>query len=320
LTGILLGTVAALSFGLSDTLAGFTARLLGTLRATAGLLLISLISLVTFALAVHVSVNMAPSWLLQAGFLGIVQGVTYLLFLQALRYGPIAIVGAITAVQGAVTVVLAVLVLGEHPSIAEWVAVVVSTLGVVLAASTVLPNSSWRAATGLGPIFAILSVIAYGFYVVGLPLVIRTGGWVGAILISRSVSTVLAWVVLLVVMSRVVRVRRADHLSSLAAADMAPIDLPLPRRPSWGQTWFQHPVTRGAIAILVISGLLSTMGQISRGAGLAVAPAWLIGLITSMSPAVLIVAGLVTGERLTSIQWIGIAVLIIGMVGLGVVR
>ena len=316
--GILLGTVAAVSFGLSDTLAGFVARLVGTLRATAGLLLISLISLVAFAVAVHVSVNMAPSWLLQAGFLGLVQGVTYLLFLQALRYGPIAIVGAITAVQGAVTVVLAVLVLGERPSTAEWFAVVIATLGVVLTASTALPNASWRAARGLGPAFAILSVLAYGVYVVGLPLVIRTGGWVGAILVSRSVSAVLAWVVLFVVMSRVVR--RPEQTQSLAAVGMAPVDLPLPRRPIWEHRWFQHPVTRGAIAILLISGLLSTMGQISRGAGLAVAPAWLIGLITSMSPGVLIIAGLVSGERLTSIQWIGVAMLACGTLGLAIVR
>ena len=64
-----------------------------------------------------------------------------------------------------------------------------------------------------------------------------------------------------------------------------------------------------------MTGLLETAGQVSRALGLTVAPAWLIGLVTSLGPVVVISAGVVLlHERLSRAQLAGIACVGVGLV------
>ena len=59
----------------------------------------------------------------------------------------------------------------------------------------------------------------------------------------------------------------------------------------------------GSLVGLLMTGLLESSGQVSRALGLTVAPAWLIGLVTSLGPVVVISAGVVLlQERLTRAQ------------------
>ena len=71
----------------------------------------------------------------------------------------------------------------------------------------------------------------------------------------------------------------------------------------------------GTAVGLTMTGLLETSGQVSRALGLTIAPAWLIGLVTSLGPVVVISAGVVLlHERLSRAQLAGIACIGVGLV------
>ena len=84
------------------------------------------------------------AWL---AFLGVLGGLSYLAFYQALAIGPISIVSPIVSAYAAVTVVCAVLIGGERLGGGETVAIVVVMLGVVLASSDLAQMRHARAAS-----------------------------------------------------------------------------------------------------------------------------------------------------------------------------
>jgi len=249
---------------------------------------------------VRIPLVVAPAWWLGVGFLGLVHAFAQLIFLQAFWHGPIAVVGAISAMQGAATVLLAVLVLGERPAPLDWIAVGLATLGAAVGVTGGRIRAPWKQGVGLGPMYAALTVVVSGVYVIGLPLAIRTGGWVLTVLVSRLVSTVIIWVVLFFLVSGTARL--ATSILSAAPA------------------LSRGPAIREAIAIVATAGVLNTVGQLSRGAGLALAPAWIVGLLSSMSPAVVITAGVATGDRLSVLQWSGVGMLGVSVLMLGLIK
>ena len=79
-------------------------------------------------------------------------------------------------------------------------------------------------------------------------------------------------------------------------------------------------VSRDVIAIVATAGVLNTVGQLSRAFGLAIAPPWIVGLISSMIPAVVIATGVVTGDRFSALQWSGVAMLGASVLMLGIIK
>jgi drug/metabolite transporter (DMT)-like permease len=269
-----------------------------------------------FGLLVQIPLVAAPAWWLWVGLLGLLHGFAQLIFLQALWHGPIAVVGAISAMHGAATVLLAVLVLGERPAPLDWIAVGLATLGAAFSVAGGRIHSPWRQGVGLGPIYAALTVVVSAVYVIGLPLAIRTGGWVLTVLVSRLVSTVIIWAMLLFLMSGTVRIA-TSILSTPPTVGAGDSQFPYV---GFIRALSRGPVTRDAITVVVTAGVLNTVGQLSRGAGLALAPAWIVGLLSSMSPAVVIAAGVVTGDRLSALQWSGVAMLGSSVLMLGLIK
>src|SRR5689334_15524938 len=99
--GLLLGLAAAISFGSSDSLAAIMARRVGTLRAAAGALLASLVSLAVLLGVLHPPAAGWRDWLLPVLSLGVVAGAGYLALVNALRLGPVSAVSPLTATGGA---------------------------------------------------------------------------------------------------------------------------------------------------------------------------------------------------------------------------
>jgi drug/metabolite transporter (DMT)-like permease len=67
-------------------------------------------------------------------------------------------------------------------------------------------------------------------------------------------------------------------------------------------------------ALLIVLGGLNALGQLTRALALETAPAWLVGLVVSTSPAaVLATAVLVLHERVGPAQWLGIGLIIAGL-------
>jgi drug/metabolite transporter (DMT)-like permease len=157
LEGLLLGLTAALAWGLTDTIATFASRRIGSMRATAGTLLTSVVVLVALLLASGQPLPDDPVVVVTALACGALAGLAYLAFFTALRHGPISVVSPVAASYGGLTVVLSVLVLGESLDPAQALGVVVATTGILLA--SIVFDRRLRSARpiGLGVAYAVVA-------------------------------------------------------------------------------------------------------------------------------------------------------------------
>jgi drug/metabolite transporter (DMT)-like permease len=296
LDGFIYGLAAALGWGFGDLSAAVSTRRIGTVRTAAGSLFVGLCALVVFAVATGVRLPTDPAWFARVIALGAIASLSALAFWQSLRLGPITVVGPIGSTVGAVTVILAVIfVPDDPPNAVQWLAVPVAALGSVLAA--VVFGASTRGGTrrvslvGLGPIFAVGSIVSFAFYTVALSGPIREAGWAATLLVTRFTSVTVTWAFTGAIL---VRARRSGILRS--QADRRPID-------------------RRSAGLLIAVGLLGLAAVGALTAGLERAPVWLVGLVSSSGSVVMIVGGLVLfRERLRGSQWVGI-----GLVGVALV-
>jgi len=296
--GILFGLAAAIGFGASDTFAALVARRIGAIPAAVGSLLISLASLILVAVLLRPEIPADGQWIGPVLVLGAVTGVAYLCLVNALRLGPLSVISPLGASGGAVTVVLAVIVLGDRPGILEWLAVGITTTGAVLVAFVRTPGSRPRL-NGPGPLFAIVAVLGYSVSVIGLQNPIRDVGWLPTLIAWRLANVAVAGTVFIV--------RRQTHRRPIVVPVMPSGDVVIVRDPLARR--FALPIA------LLLAGVLESAGQVLRAFGLNVAPAWLVGLVNPLGPVVVISAGvLLLGERLGPSQWLGI-----GLVGAGIV-
>ena len=301
--GILFAIAAAISFGTSDTFASLVARRLGAIRSAAAILIVSFLTLLVLVVLFRPAMPSDLSWTARAALLGGLSGFAYLCLVNALRLGPISVVGPIGSSGGAIVVVLSVLILGQQPGPLEWLAVVVTTTGAVLVALVRVPGERPRL-SGPGPLFAIAAVFGYAWSVIGLQEPIRAVGWLPVLVVWRGANVVVASAVLLATES----LNRRRPAAPVALPD-GDIVTPPPNPPI--------PLARpGALVVaLLFAGLLESAGQGLRAVALNVAPAWLIGVVNPLGPIVVISAGVVLfGERLGASQWLGVV-----LVGLGLV-
>ena len=289
------------------------ARRIGTLGTALGVLLISLVGLIALADLTHAPMLPDPAWLPRISLLGILAGLGYVLVVQALRLGPISVVSPIGATVGAVTVVLAVLTLGEHPSAGQWTGVLLAAVGSILTAFTSRPGSWSPRLVGSGAIYAVAAVMCYAISVVGLRDPIREAGLLQTVLTWRfwNVAVAASFVVAARfagnrrgIIGRLLRLPQSGSDNSSAVRQML-----RDRHPLKSFEW-------AGFAMLVLAGLFESIGQVTRGAGLSIAPVWFVGMLGATSPVVVVAGGFVfLGERLKPSQWAGL-ILILGGVAL----
>ena len=290
-TGLALGLLASLLWGLVDIAAAVSTRRVGSARVLAGTQLVS----ITLLLAVAV---MNPDLLgdeaaagIAAGLpLGLLVCVVYLAYFTALRMGPVSIVSPVVIAYGGMTVVLAVLFRGETLTVAQAAGAVVATLGVVLAAITVDVRSLRGARiAGAGVAVAVFTLIGFAVMTVLLAGPIREHGWLPVIVGSRIGNTAGALAILAVGL-------RAG------SSRFNPLMIP----------WLGW--SKVAVIAVICSGLFDVTGFIAFSIGLEVAPTWLIGLASSFGPVLVVVWAVVhLGERPRPNQWVGLAVLATGV-------
>src|SRR4030088_1011969 len=133
--GVALGLGAALSWGLADYFVALATRNVGVLRVALGFHLAALIPLTALVLATdalaHLTWAEGPLFVL----LGSLGWLSYLAFYGALAIGPISLFSPIVSGYAAVTVLLAVVIVGERPSAVQTVAVIVTIAGVMVASA-----------------------------------------------------------------------------------------------------------------------------------------------------------------------------------------
>jgi drug/metabolite transporter (DMT)-like permease len=280
LAGVLLGLMAALVWGTTDVVATLASRRVGSLAATAGMVLTSVITLALLVLVTGTRLPEDPSVTVTALASGAISALAYLAFFTALRHGPITVVSPVVSLYGGLTVVLSILLLGEQLAPLQAIGVVVATSGVVLAA--VAFDQGIRSARPVGPgvAYALIALVAFAAVTILLSGPIRAAGWLPIMLLSRIANASVGWAILGA--TRVVR-RRAVAASLRRRFD------------------------RRAAGLVVAAGLLDTAAFVAFAVGLQVSETWLVGITSSFGPVVAVVFGvLMFDERPRRIQWLGL--------------
>jgi drug/metabolite transporter (DMT)-like permease len=294
-TGLLLGLLASLAWGVTDLAGALGARRVGSVGVLAGSQAVSLALLVVIAVlnAGLLSASSLPG--VATGLaLGVVAAFAYLSFYAALRIGPVSVVSPVVAAYGGLTVVLAVIFRGESLLPAQWLGAAVATAGIVLTGLVFTGSLRSMQVVGPGVLIALVTLVLFAVLTVAMAAPIQAYGWLPVILGSRLTNT-LVGVLLLVLALR----RPAGFLGPLLG-------------PSGG-------LTRRAIALVAVAGAFDLVGFVAYTIGLEVSETWLVGLASSFGPAiaVLIAVGFL-GERLRPSQWLGLAMLAMGLVVLAV--
>ena len=184
--GFVLGTLSAITWGLADVLVTYVSRRGGFFKTLLLSQIFGLALLVVVALALDDLPGPSTAQLLALVALGPVAVAAYAGFYRALELGPIAIVSPIASANGAVVVLLAVLVLDESLTAMQALGCILVLGFIVLAARE--PSSAPGEGNGNGIRLALIASIAFGGYLFVLATMSDDLGWLVPILIARSVT------------------------------------------------------------------------------------------------------------------------------------
>jgi drug/metabolite transporter (DMT)-like permease len=283
--GIALGLGAALSWGLADYFAAVASRQVGALRVVLFMHLAAMVPLTVLVLATD---GLAGVSLGQLGVLfgmGAVGWLSYLAFYGALAIGPISVLSPIISGYAAVTVLLAVVVSGEQLSGLQAVAVAVTIGGAVCACLDLgaIAQARIEPRSALGFALALCAMALLGGFVFGVSYYRAGLGWVAPIFLARGFATVF-----LVGNVLVARGTRSP-------------------RPS-----------RKVLGIIVLLACLDTGGYVCFNLGVGYAATAVVAAASAPYALVPIVMGTsLFGERPTLPQWIGVGLVVAGVVTLG---
>lgn len=283
--GILLGLGAAVSWGSADYVAARAARALGSIRVVVGFHVVATALLGGLALATGALERVDPRDLPLFVGLGALGWISYGAFYAALKIGPISIVSPIVSGYAVVTVLLAVTVLGERLSRGEAIAVLVTLAGTALAALDLRHMLGAARIRMLGIALALVTMVVIGTFVFGVAYRVGDLGWLAPIFLARAFSLLFL----------------LGH-----ARSMRVLNLP-DRRPL-------------VLAAVVFLALLDTAGYVFFNVGVTRAETAIVAAASAPYAAIPVVAGvLFFHERPTPLQWVGIALLLGGLVFLGLV-
>lgn len=229
--------------------------------------------------------EIAPGLLAWGAGLAVLGAVSLLLLYRSLAIGPIAVVSPVVAAYTAVTVILVVLFLGERLSVPQSVAIATVFGGVVLSSTDlrVVLATLGRPLPGVRIAFA--AMLGFGLWGALMAAATRQHDGLALILVGRVAG--------LAVMAAVALVLRSA--------------IPADRRPM-------------TLGLVVIVGVFDTLANVLFVVGVQGGDAAIVvtgsGLYPVL-PALLAIAFL--HERLAPNQYVGVGVLVAGLVGLGLV-
>jgi drug/metabolite transporter (DMT)-like permease len=307
--GLACGLAGALCYGLSDVGATVASRRTSSLFAAAGMQVTMLAAYVLVAVATGTSLPDDPAVLAQIAFFGCLVGLAFLLSYEAFRIGPLAVVGPVLSLIGALTAVLAVLVLGEQLRPLQGVGVVTATGGLILMAVVPGRGLGRSRLVSRGVVFALVAIVVWATITIGLTGLIRQVGALPVMVGSRMASTAILWSIVAFVWGWALYRGRAagQGIGNPAGLPVEPTDR------SSGRTF---PRDRAAIIGLVaLIGVLDAVGFAAVAYGLERSAAWLVALTSSLGPSVTLIFGIfVLGERLRRTQWAGLVLVFASLV------
>jgi drug/metabolite transporter (DMT)-like permease len=277
--GFVLGTLSAIAWGVADVLVTYVGRRGGFFKTLLLTQIFGVALLVVVALALDDLPSPSTAQVLALVALGPVAVAAYAGFYRALELGPIAIVSPIASSNGAVVVLLAVLVLGESLTAVQALGCILVLGFIVLAARE--PDSERSEGEGRSGIrLALIASIAFGGYLFVLATMSDDLGWLVPILIARSVTVAI--------------------VSAVAIARPPP-----------------SPGALGRLGLLgcVGAGLLDACGYLVYNRGAEIGEVAITSAAASAYPVIPILVGLFAlRERIAWHQLVGVGGVLCGMV------
>jgi drug/metabolite transporter (DMT)-like permease len=276
--GFVLGTLSAITWGLADVFVTYVSRRAGFFKTLLFSQIFGLVLLVAVAIAVDELPGPSTAQVLALVALGPVAVAAYAGFYRALELGPIAIVSPIASANGAVVVLLAVLVLGESLTAVQALGCFLVLGFIVLAARE--PDSKPSEGDGSGIRLALIASIAFGGYLFVLATMSDEVGWLVPVLIARSVTVAI--------------------VSAVAVAR------PPPSRGALG---------RLGVLGCVGAGVLDACGYLAYNRGGEIGEVAITSAAASAYPVIPILVGLFAlRERIAWHQLVGVAGVLCGMI------
>jgi drug/metabolite transporter (DMT)-like permease len=288
---ILLGITGAVCWGVADFAARFASRRIGAFRTLLYMQLIGFIALSAYLKFTgafsHVPSGWHP-WMLAVAA-GLMNVTASLAFYYSFQIGTMSIVAPVSSSYPALTVALSILS-GERIAPVHAAGFAVTLVGVVLAATAFKPNAtttSDRSASaeskphlsqGVG--WAIIAAILFGvmFWFLGYHVVPLVG------------TVVSVWVI---------RLTSFSALVLAAAPARQSLRLPI------GSVWW----------LLASVGVMDTAAFVANNAGLSTGQVSAVSILASLYGAItVLLAWIVLRERLERSQWLGVALIFVGIV------
>jgi drug/metabolite transporter (DMT)-like permease len=305
--GVLLGLTAALCWGVADYCLRGAIHTVGTFRSLYFMQIIGLLALFigvvpwlrpSFAGA-------SPSAILAAVGLSLVILVAAALLYRAFAIGKLAVVSPIAASFGAIATALALLT-GERPSPTKLFGLALLLVGVTLSGMAPLHRETnldgtagRRRLLGPGVREALAATLLFGVTYFALRFVVAQVGSVQTAIISKVTEFVALSLLVLVGWAS----RRFVHMPAFAQGTMAPAGQAL--APRDGAFWLW----------LIPGAILDIIANIAYNFGVAGALTSVVATLSSLFTAVTVVlAWIFLRERLTRIQWTGVAIILVGIV------
>jgi drug/metabolite transporter (DMT)-like permease len=277
--GFVLGTLAAITWGFADVLVTYISRRGGFFKTLLFTQIFGVALLVVVALALDDLPGPSTAQLVALAALGPVAVAAYGGFYKALELGPIAIVSPIASANGAVVVLLAVLVLGESLSGVQALGCLL-VLGFIVLAALEPKAAAATEGNGSGIRLALVASAAFGGYLFALAALSEELGWLVPILIARSITVAI--------------------LAAVALTRAPPAPGPL-----------------GRIGVLgcMGAGALDASGYLVFNRGAEIGEVAITSAAAAAYPVIPILVGLVAlRERVARRQLVGVAGVLCGMV------
>ncbi len=281
--GVAWGLLTALLWGLADSNAAIASRAIGSFRVVLGFHLLATAALGALAVATGAFDGVAAGDLPRFVWVGALGALSYATFYKALEIGPISIASPIISAYAAVSVVLAVIVIGEALSALQVAAIVVVMLGLLLASSDLREVGRIERRQTVGLLLALFTALAIGGFVFGNAYYAPRFGWLASIFFSRMFTTIF-----------------------LVAAATAARQWSLPAR------------SPRVLLLVAIVAAVDTGGYVALNLGAERAETSVVSAASAPYALIPIAIGvLFLGERLNRLQWIGVLSVIAGVVLLG---
>lgn len=281
--GVLFGLGAAVTWGSADYVAAIAGRRIGSQRVVLGFHVVATFLLALLVLGTGSLEGVSAADVAFFVLVGAVGWTGYACFYRALAIGPISVLSPIVSGYAMVTLVLAIILLDERLGIAAACAVAVSVVGIVLASSGLRHIFRIERLNAHGLLFALAAMVLIGAFVLGVSVKTDDLGWLAPVFLARLFSTFFV-------------------IASLIK----------------GGAWRFPDRSPRVLWAVVALALLDTAGYISFNLGTERSDTAIVAAASAPYAVIPVVAGvLFFHERPTPVEWMGVGLVIAGLVLLG---